>query len=419
MNKYIKSIDKAVSQIDALCSASSIAPSCCIVVVPQIQLSPYVAALIHSQLRNVFDAFILIHPAGNQLSKLCFDFSDLFITINVRDFVDHEDEGVSYLIEKLSKRALILSGALLHPFSRGVNQYIADRLIPQTNCNVYIYADGSRNNFSLEWTRDDEPSFIDKACNLKKHPNLFSFGYLSHDFNWDTKDVNISIIDYNALDFIFSTCHRLVKPLNVKRLDSNSPGPVGLVLSRYWGREPYVFEEESSLAECYKATIEKAFCGSGCQTLVIRRDNRSDSTSLSSIDFKLVDFVDFFACEFHASEYLMENVLHSNASFLKTFHRLFVFDSSFPLVFQSLKLRRLLSHEVTIVIGASRLDVIEKMTDNGVSVIKKRVCALVSDLIRINLFAVTSSIGPVTSANPEYIAHIFDNSTGYFELRLL
>ena len=418
MNKYINSIDKAVSQVDILCSTFVTAPKCCIVVVPQIQLSPYVAALIHSQLRNIFDVFILIHPAGNQLSKLCFDSPELFITINVRDFIDHEKEGVSYLIEKLSTRTLILSGALFHPFSQGVNRYIADSLIPQAGCEVYIYSDGSRNNFSLEWSRGGEPSLVDKACVFKKRPNLFSFGFLSYDFNWDAKDVDISIVDYDSLDFIFYSCHSLVKPLNVKRLDGNLVGPVGLILSRYWGREPYVFEDDGSLAECFKTTIEKAFYGSECKSLVMRRDNRSDWSSLSSIDFKVVDFFDFFECEFDAREFLMENILHSNATFIENFHRIFVFDSSFPLVFQSLELRQLLSHEVVIVVGVSRLDVIGKMSDNGFDVIKKRVCALVGDIVRMNLFVVTSSVGLVLSPDFEYIANIFDNSTGYFELRL-
>lgn len=419
MNKYINSINKAVSQADLFCSDYARAPKCCIVVVPQIQLSPYVAALIHSQLRNVFDIFIIIHPVGNPFSRLCFDHPELFITINVRDFIGHEKEGVGYLIEKLSTRELILSGVLCHPFSQGVNRYVADSLIPQNDCKVYIYSDGSRNNFSLEWSRDGESSLIDKACNLKKRPKLFSFGFLSHDFNWVAKDVDISIVAYDSLDFVFSTCHRHIEPLNVKKMDGNSIGPAGLVLSRYWGREPYVFEDECSLSECYQTTIEKAFYGSKCKTLVMRCDNRSDLPSLSSANFKFLDFLDFFECKFNASEFLMENILHFNASFLKNFRRVFVFDSSFPLVFQSLELSRLLSHELVIVVGVSRLDVIDKMSENGVNVIKNRVCALVGDLVKLKQFAVTSSIGPVTSSNPEYIERVYDNSTGYFELRLL
>lgn len=389
---------------------------CCLIVIPQIQLSPYIASIIHSYYRNEFDLFVVIHPKGSPLSEKLFSVSSLFLSINIRDFVNHEQEGVEYLFNRFAENCLIIDTILAHPFASGVNGIIGDKAILSKKITIDFYADGSRNNVFIEDRKEE--TLIDKYCSINEKAKLYCFGFLPHDLMDKNYNLNAVLVDYRFLDFSYCTVQN-INPKYIGNKFIDEPGSVnGLVISRYWGRNPYEFLESVDGLDLYSKAISLAFSDINVNNIIFRADNRI-AIGGNYKSANLIDFKSLFSNSESSAELLVENFLYNNLEFLKKLSRIYVFDSSFPLIFQSPILKSLLNHDIEITIGAPFDLLKNKMIERGIKTMKKRIIDLIYNIIKLNLFSISTTAGEIYLADINEIENMLDKSDGYVHLRLL
>ncbi|QIV96504.1 hypothetical protein EDC55_12017 [Allofrancisella inopinata] len=411
-----KEIDCAISEIT---SNNAFNKEVSIVVVPQLQLSTYVFCVLNHNISLIKGAVIVIYPVAFEMPKLIYNSSKKFFSLDVVQFHERHQDGAIYLLNKIKDNNLKLHSVVLHPFAGSINREILDQILQRDiKVKYYFYADGSRNNFNLEWNRNNEENMIDIVAKKKQFTSVYSFGYDTSDTIETKRNLSkITVIDYGYMDFIFTHFKHNIK----SNLEKNKK--YNLVLSRYWGRDPYLFKNDDLQVKAYWKSIDVAL-SSKQNDIIYRGDNRSTVVTLASsiIDnVKLIDFSSVFAVQNTRHErLLMENFIHEEPNFLKKIVLIYVFDSSFPLIFQSKKLYKLLPYDTVIVVGFDYESVFKDSTNNTLAVMMRRVATLIYDLLNLNIFRIYDKNRLITKdmVNSYHdILKYFKDNDGFFYIQ--
>lgn len=290
----------------------------------------------------------------------------------------------------------------------------------QEKIKYHFYADGSRNNFNLEWNRNNEENMIDMVNKKAYDCSVYAFGFdTSASIKTKDKLKYIRILDYGYLDFVFSYFRHNIQ------LKVQDNVRYNLVLSRYWGRDPYLFKNDDLQIKSYWKSIELALRNKQ-NDIIYRGDNRSTVVTIASSLMKknrLLDFSSQFKVEnSRCDQLLMENFIHEEPEFLKKLDLIYVFDSSFPLIFQSKKLYNLLSFETIIVLGFDYESVSRNSIENTLKVMIRRISILIFDLLKLNIFRIYDKnrvITKETVKSESDLLKYFEDNDGFFYLQKL
>ncbi|MEA2019617.1 MAG: hypothetical protein U9N59_14345 [Campylobacterota bacterium] len=410
-------LDKQLNEISA---NSAFGNRISIVIVPQIQLSPYVYSLLLNCSSMVNGAFLIIHPKNHEMSETFFKSSERCFTLNILNYDSNPKEKIKELVEHVLRRieisSLTIDALILHPFAGNVNRELFNKVsTAYKNIKYLFYADGSRNNFNLEYNRDNEENMIDIATNKKYFTSVYSFGFDTSD-TIKTKNMlsKITVIDYGYLDFIFTFFKHGIKG---NLLDNKK---YNLVLSRYWGKDPYLFKSADLQVQSYWKSVELALT-SKKNDIIYRGDDRVTMPSTDIKKTNLLDFSSIFSVKNTGCEQLlMENFIHDEPDFLSKLDLIYVFDSSFPLIFQSRKLYNLLSFDTIMVVGFDYESVSRDSIGNSLAAMMRRTSTLIYDLLNLNIFRIYDNNRVITkdSVNSyEDLLFYFTDNGGFFYIQ--
>lgn len=404
-----------------------------VIFVPQIQLAPYVAASLR-KVRSCFSgSYLIIYPESNKMSKVCLEYSKDCFGIHLKDF--HNEEIFPELLKQISDRGGQLEGAVLHMFAGGLNNQIITCLRNrEQELKWFFYSDGSRNNKECEFDSLEKSKLVNKV--IKEAPNvtIINYGFDAESASQIEKVANVKNINinYNLLDLVYSCCDfelKYINDLNVSSRRGVLAKNSHLILSRYWGREPYYFESEEAMYGSLYKSIEKSNLET--KDIIYRGDNRANfdlnylfdkfKCNKSSVQIKNID--DLLQLQkIPLREVLFENLLYLDEHFLRKINSFYSFDSSFPLIFMSKNLKKMLSDDVRIVVGFDFESVYESGIKSCFEVMKKRTLTVVLDILVNGVFFVHDSIGNVdllrkkSGDSYEFLSQRFSKNGGFFVL---
>nr|WP_321442498.1 hypothetical protein [uncultured Cohaesibacter sp.] len=407
-------------------------PRCRVVLVPQVQLAPFVAASIEKFFPHEHETLIFIHPHGNIICRQIVEALPRAISVNIRTLmgVKSPSETVRALTTMLDDRFDEVS-YVLHAFAGGINQVFCDELIERQSdtriteshhnkLTVALYADGSRNNVEIEFTSSNETPLLPRLRENFNNIDFFTFGFERFAGSEGAiNGVNERLVEYNHLDCILQ---RLSIDVRFDKTFAESDTDFSIVLSRYWGRPPYLFSDEAVQHFIYTHSVEHALRNFQGQ-VIYRTDNRRDITSHHTRNLgnsEILTIEDLFNCDTDLREILFEIILMNNPDFLSRSRIIYCFDSSFPLIFQSPMMKKQLHSNLSIVIGFKKDDVKSHGVDYCFEASRERTCNLVRDIIALRLFYVFDENGPLIAeqySNVEAIKRRFDRGSGFFYLR--
>jgi hypothetical protein len=351
------------------------------------------------------------------------EFSNKIVGVNIRDSLDKEEEWSNYLFNLIKGEKINIGTVYFHVFSGGLNHELAKKIyfskLDDFKKNKFLfYADGSRNNTEIEWSRDST-SLLKLFSEGARQIEVVGFGFKPEIGKAleGIKTIKRTYIDYKFLDAVFILSKDKVE-LN-KKID----GKVSLVLARYWGRDPYKFKTDDLLIQCYASSISKAI---KFNDIIYRKDNRCDfsivdvSSCTSLSNKNIFDIANYIVNhEDKLEEILFENILHNVPELFAHLGEIYCFDSSFPLVFTSPTLYRSLSNETTIISGFDYEEVQKNSLGFALEVMVTRVTVLIFDMLKLEIFNIFDSFGPISVAenNLEVLTARIKSNGGLFLLK--
>ncbi|WP_428243096.1 hypothetical protein [Gynuella sp.] len=373
-----------------------------LVYVPQIQLSPYVAALLRNLRNKLSGVYLIIHPESNLMSRKLLEYSNVCFGLHLKYFNESESflNEFLYFLEQRQKK---VSCIICHSFSSGTNANIVNYFVKksQSDFKFFFYSDGSRNNAESEF--DPEQIFLlNNAVRSRHKTYLIEFGFSNNKGQDNLEHIQIG---YEWLDLAYLCCDlniRMSHNLTIAESPTFLKDSI-IILSRYWGRKPYFFESEDKLKKCFESSIEKV--GKNKSYLIFREDNRStldtaavlknlEDTRLFKQALPIDEIITIENTEL--KDILFELILLNRPDLFSHVESFYSFDSSFPLIFISEELRSCLSPNVQITVGFD-IDSIKKFgTGDCYSVMKTRTCTVIANILELGIFKVSDSLGPVT-----------------------
>lgn len=403
-----------------------------ILVVPQIQLSPYAASVLRKYMNKYNGIIIVIYPSDNLMSRNMIEFSERIISLNISLLARNGEPVFKELIKNIEDAGININSAIFHSFAGHANISLfnaLDDMKYDKDFDLVFYTDGSRNNPILEWGSVEETCLIEKSIRKRKNIKVYCFGFNSvfKVFKSNNPYLKTIVSSNQSVDesYIFDLDQNITLSENSNILGSGEK--YALVLSRYWGHGPYIFASDSDQNYCYSISIKKAI--RGAKNIIYRGDNRElvnsrlgESISNSS-DCKLIEFNDMFdIASGEAKDYLLESYLFRFPLLLKNCNLIYSFDSSFPLIFKSNFLYNLLDKNTRLVVGFDRKSVKHKGQSLCYDVMKKRTINLVADILREKVFAVFNENGPVIhdyDLCEEELSENFEFTEGFYWFRKL
>jgi hypothetical protein len=394
-----------------------------LIVVPSHELFPYVVRIMNSyspDIKYILLAEVpeVLYNRTNELNKtMLVNISNsvvLYITSSylTEHIVDNECDyyyssykDIQYNSIKLNIK---INTLIIHNFASGLNETIFFDFLQSINTVLYsesykiiCYADGSRNNYIAETSFEKCPDMfaILKASN--KICELFFFGfkhntYTGTDYKILKYENNLKIFPPILDENLGDTKQTAVFGLNFKdvsrSLEYNPIKNYGLVLSRYFGYGPYMFNPEVSIEAVMATEICDIFRSIGYETY-IKFDDRIKLNTTEIIncarnicpDTHNLD--DLFP---NCNNYLTEHILLHNLIFLRNIKRIYTFDGSFPLMFQIPELYNNLNIDIEIYIGFN-IDTFSKYADKMcIDTLSKRTFEIIVNLIKLKLFNIYS-----------------------------
>jgi hypothetical protein len=380
-----------------------------LVVVPQMQLAPYVFALLLEDQLLLTRKILLIHNRSRTISYELFrDFPNV-IQMDIGYVHNVEEQYIERLSAMLHTFSCEISSAVLHNFAGSVNmrfaQLLADRTfsgasrrIFSSDADVTYYSDGSRNNPLPEVASQKGNDFYHQYYSDASKRSLVYFGFRHHTLRDARRE---KVLGYDYIQAGFKMLNKLTSFKERQYPDDRS---YSVVVSRYWGRDPYFFNElegRSVDSIFVSAIIEKV---SKAHTMLIRDDNRFSASASNIISLLIQEnyavrlFSELFELEVGDSKgLLLENFFFDNPSLLSKCKQFYSFDSSFPLVFQNRELYTYLAHDAELFVGFP----IELVRVYGrgecFSVMKKRTVETVFSVYRSGIFNIFDNTSLVLS----------------------
>jgi hypothetical protein len=407
-----------------------------LVYVPQIQLSPYIAAVLRKFRNELKGDYLIIHPESNIMSRGLLQYSESCYGVHLKHF-KNPSEDISSFINYLIYKGKKVSSVICHSFAEGINSAIINFFLKSSlsSPSWYFYSDGSRNNNQSEFNTEGKSLLINRVVDSHNGCTLIEFGFESSGTVREKSSENLNkiIVGYEWLDLSYD-CTPFKPDFSDNIIANNrkkilSSSDIALVLSRYWGREPYFFDSEDNMYDAFVSSINIAT--EGVTSLIYRGDNRSNietciiKKKLINIQnmlniYELEELVSF--TNVRLNELLFELIISNDNDLFSRVSKYFSFDSSFPLIFISKTLLSLLPDNVEIYVGFDR----EKVNTHGsgvcYEVMKKRTLTVIQDVIKRNIFNVNDQFGPVlemTMKTKDDISHLnerFEKSNGLFIL---
>lgn len=366
---------------------------------PQIQLAPYLA----TTLNEFFDAntqfLIFGNPKETQLisnfpklpNQRLLEISEYLRTI------DKQNEFAEILFSFLlpfNKKNLTF---IFHNFAAKCHGIFAEKILKSfplySESNFIFYSDGSRNNESSEAYQEVSGDLYE-SFKIEKFPNLkfVSFGFKHH--IGKERDID-EIIDYSKIEIQFKksslASNLIIDSFNLEKLENKKL----LVISRYLGREPYLFDESLiSVPSLFSKSIEEIADITKSKSIVIKFDNRfnlNKKVITKELEKKYTCFdFDYFCKNIPSFKYLMENIIILNPHLLKSFKSIFCYDSSFPLIFQSNLLYSLLPPDISIYCGFPENLLKKYGSKNCKKLMHLRTYETLISITKLNLFNIYS-----------------------------
>ena len=331
-----------------------------LVYIPQRELLPYVKYIIELNTPT-----IIYHNVEKSFLSRYLTSLDKMICINCIHYPPDN------LFPKFKQMNIKFNKIILHNFAF-VASNICDKLITQKynittdNYKVLLYADGSRNNYKSEST---DQSQIDYHTLLNKHNiknTLYFFGFIHNSFCDDIS--NTKIIEYNEQVY--------------PKLDMNINIPknnIAIFLSRYLNRDDY--QTSTSCANIFQHHIDLLF--DNTTSNFIKYDNR-----ILDIPNSMNNIKDFNTLIVNSKEYLLEEILLNNLDILNKITKIFLFDSSFPLLFQLPRLYNNLNKNIEIYLGFDYGYMKKYATNTCIELLTKRTIEIIINVNKLKLFDV-------------------------------
>ena len=398
-----------------------------LVVIPQVQLSPYVHAVLFGEGLLFSRRIILMHPRSTKLSSELFSPYPNVSQLEIGFANEIAKDYLQELYAHLSSVSADISTYVLHNFAGTITQVCAEHVnsgVPSLDITcpskVIFYADGSRNNAKPELSGQFAGGFHSDCQRRSAESSLYHFGFVHH--TSALPDSSIRLLPYNYLEASFAASTRL-STLRTATLEQSTK--YSMVLTRYWGRVPYFFDENVDILELFIRSIGTVI--STNSPLILRDDNRFQIPVQDVVDklktqgYEVRRFDEFF--DVVGAEHktlLLENFILDNPEFLLGIESVYCFDSSFPLIFQNKKLYQDLPPEVKIYVGFDRIAVNAHGKDECYSVMRLRTVETVLSVCSCQIFNVFDEHGLVYSPSLETPVSIddlfdrFDTGNGYF-----
>ena len=416
-----------------------------VVVVPQKELSPYVAGILRMIGNTLKGNFLVVYRPENPMSRDMLIYSARCHGLDYKLFHHWAKKKVEHFKAQLDANGIKVATLVVHPFER-VNSFIVkaflDHLFSMDSSvpMLIFYSDGSRNNKESEWDYERKGAAFCQAIENQINVWLCEFGFSTPSKLLDQHSLvpkRKLLVGYEWIDFCyevsasqFQISSNYLKSMNSTDFFLNSM----LILSRYWGRDPYFFQNDQMLMKAMAKSIEKA--GQAFPHFIFRKDVRSqyDFKNLKKeIEelkpekyFHLIEDI-IISNNGRLDDFLFEGIMHKTAEFIEHIQCIYCFDSSFPLVFLSPGLMKRLHPNIEIIVGFDFESVNLYGKKKCLDVMAYRTAVLVEDILNIGLFCVSDELGPVSKdatstnsinaeGNPSLLDRIRLNG-GYFTLR--
>lgn len=410
-----------------------------IIIVSQIELSPYISAFLRKFGNRLSGSFLILHRHANDMSKEFLLYSSRCYGIDIGHFSQWTENKIIILKNAIESSGKKIACLVAHPFERisGITvNYFLEKFM---DLKYIFYSDGSRNNKeSEEHTKNIKGASFKKALLSDFEVWLCEFGFSSSSqivSNNRIQPKKHILVEYQWLDFCFSQTKidlLIKKTFEGKNKEQLHIKKSALILNRYWGRGPYMFDSDDLLTLSMSSSIYKA-CRDA-ENIILRKDSRchfSTDALISSIKshnkFKTITTLeDIIKPEKgEIKDLIFEYIIHKTRDFFENIKYIYSFDSSFPLVFLSPMLMRKLNPEVKFIVGFDYSSVKRYGTDECLRVMSYRVAVLIEDVLMLSLFSVSDSLGSVfngeapidCSKNRELLLERIKNNGGYFFLQ--
>jgi hypothetical protein len=397
-----------------------------LVIIPQVHLAPYVYALLLKTGYLFNRKIIVVQQLSYKMASDLFAQWPNVIQLEIKFSHGIERTYFQELIRRLFLNSSSINEVVLHNFAESINQYIFEQCLTGidnravTNYpDICFYSDGSRNNATPEMSTQVSTGFHFLAKNEKMNTRLYYFGFI----HGNSSEENIEVIPYFYLE---STLASLKSFSKIKK-EVLTGTENAIVLTRYWGRDPYFFDEKVELLDIFIDSIQSVLPISA--PLIIRNDARFN-ISLDKLLKKLItkgykvslfeDLFDIF--DVPAKTLLFENFLFDNPTLLSKITTIYCFDSSFPLIFQNKDLYNLLSCNAKIYVGFNKDSVQKYALSDCYSIMRQRTIETIISLCKLSLFNIFDSKGLFFSSclnqkiSYNDVYKKFDQGDGYFVL---
>lgn len=359
-----------------------------VIVVPQIQLAPYVASALFSDTEKS-KTLLVIGPTGNPYFKYYLGPVKRAVFANVRSAAFSSFSLWRSFLSKCKSNGKTVGAIYLHAFAGGANHTLAKLLTSNhlAPSRVRVFADGSRNNLHKEFKEPNDVNILEYLVDKYAHTTRLSIIRFSHSEDKFPTKLNQVHVNYRQYDRYLSLLPRSIISEGGRRTGL-LPKRVLLVLMRYYGRPPYEFTcEDQRNRSAIKAFEEIA---QGHDLIVIRFDNRfADPEQLLSfartnLNCEVEEFSKFIGLEKRKSkEVLFESLLLSDPVRFRSIKTIYCYDSSFPLIAQSALIRSALPRGVRLVWGAPAESLASLSNMSSLDAFQKRIDNLNSDLVAL------------------------------------
>ena len=430
-NTAIKLLDNLNRDFDAHLSTEFLdnANSIVLVIIPQVHLAPYVHALLLKKGYLFTRNIIVIQQLSYKMASDLFIQWPNILQLDIKFAHSVEKPYFAELTRRLSLRSALVAGVVLHNFAENINQYVAEHCLDRLHNKAFFdhteicfYADGSRNNAKPEITGQVVNGFHALASATSIISRLYYFGFIHG--RATPSESNFEVIPYSYLEATLANLNPFSK---IKDPVAPNKTECAVVLTRYWGRAPYFFDEKIDLLDIFIESIQPVLPVS--TPLIIRNDARFN-ISLNDLLSKLTNkgfqvslfenLFDVFGTK--AEALLFENFLIDNPVLLSRITYIYCFDSCFSLIFQNKDLYNFLPSKVRLYLGFNRLSVQKHGLDECYAVMRQRTVETISSLCKLSLFNIFDSGGLVYSPSihqdllSDDIFERFDKGDGYFIL---
>lgn len=403
-----------------------------LVVIPQLQLIPYVYGLLLSENMLFRDNIVLLYNRSLIFPKKLFEDYPNIIKLDIRFARNCEELYSRCFFDVLIQYSIKVSVLILHNFAGSINKEFALRAMDNSimvseeswiakEPKFLYYSDGSRNNALPEVTLQEGSDFFSLSQSLNLNSYFFFYGFRHFKYS---QHQNEKVLSY---DFVQAAFTAVMEKISVKISGNLQYDSRSLVVCRYWGRDPYFFKEsqcESTLS-LYIKSVTNVLPRN--LPVVIRGDNRvKEQTNkivscLSDDEYDVMQFDDLFESNnLDGNQLLLENFFFSSIEIVRSFRMFYCFDSSFPLVFQNRFLYCALAQDAEIYLGFSKKLVMEYGVGECYRVMRQRTLETVYSVLQTGLF--NCFVGKKLIASPsidnfdlmETLEKSFENSEGYF-----